>query len=111
MSLSYATAQAYKILFLQAGDKPQPKGWLARLESWLRPPFGVPTPPGQLVLNDLAWRACMYDPTTRFDNAGRVDAIQTARMEGKRELFLAILTYLNLDPNTLLQNEGEPDHE
>jgi hypothetical protein len=101
-------AEAYRIVFLQAGDKPA--GFWSRLWSWFRPPFGVPTSPGKAVLEDLAWRAHMYDPITRLDNNGRADPIQTARIEGKRELYLTIVKMLNLDPSQPL-DQGNPNHE
>jgi hypothetical protein len=106
MNWLFRRAQAYRIVFLQAGDKPA--GPWARFVSWLRPPFGVPTPPGQDVLADLAWRGNLFSPTTRYKNDGSIDPIASAKMEGKRELVLQILKYLHVDPLTLIDHSEEP---
>lgn len=104
MNWLFRRAQAYRIVFLQAGDKPAGRRW----RTFFRPPFGVPTPAGQEVLADLAWRGNLFSPTTRYKSDGSIDVIASAKMEGKRELVLQILKYLHIDPMTLIDQSEEP---
>ncbi len=53
------------------------------------------TPPGQLVLRDLA-RFCRVNESTYT-----ADARQSALLEGRREVFLRIMHHIKLPPDQL----------
>jgi hypothetical protein len=59
-------------------------------------PQGNLTTSARIVLADLKREASMFGPTTRYDNSGAVDPIATAIQEGKRQLLMHILEYVNL---------------
>jgi len=88
--------QAYRTCFLQAQEAP--KGWLQRL----RKQAGLPNQSGEIVLADLARFCRATKPTSVYLNDGSVDPIASARMDGRREVFLWINEYLHLDHKTLL---------
>lgn len=91
--------EAYRHCFLMAQDAP--KTWRDRLEAWLRP-SGKPTPHGEQVLADLARFCRATKPTSVYLEGGAVDPIASARMDGRREVWLWINEYLHLDHKTLL---------
>jgi len=54
-------------------------------------------PQSEIVLADLRRACCADRPTTVTDIAGRVDALATAKNEGRREIWLRIQQALYLD--------------
>lgn len=103
MNWQFRLAQAYRVIFLQAGDKPVPAGsWWQRLLAHARPVFGPATPPGAIVLADLAYFCCASRMTTQTTDGNAVDPIATARMEGRREVWLRINEALHLDDAVIL---------
>lgn len=88
--------QAYRMCFLQAQGAP--KGWLAKL----RKEVGLPTESGEIVLADLARFCRATKPTSVYLNDGSVDPVASARLDGRREVFLWINEYLHLDHKTLM---------
>lgn len=103
MNWQFRLAQAYRIVFLQAGDKPVPQGtWWQRLLAGARPVFGAPTPPGAVALADLATFCRANKPTSVYLDDGSVDPIASARMDGRREVWLRINEALHLDDAVVL---------
>jgi hypothetical protein len=93
----FTFAQSCRIVFLQAGDKVAPSGsWWRRLLAGARPVFGRPTPPGEVVLADLAAFCRIHKPSLEWSHDGAIDPIACARLEGRREVFLRINEALHL---------------
>lgn len=100
--------QAYRTCFLQAQDIP--KHWIDR---W-RKRLGIPTQSGEVVLADLARFCRATKPTSVYLDDGSVDPIASARLDGRREVFLWINEHLHLDHKTLLklmENEHDRDDD
>jgi hypothetical protein len=100
-------AQAYRVCFLQAGDKRPLEGFLARLRHWLSPLAGPPNPPGAIVLAHLARFCRANKPTSVYLDDGSVDPIASARMDGRREVWLLINEHLHLDDAVVLNLKEE----
>jgi hypothetical protein len=64
-------------------------------------------PPARIVLGELARFCRASKPTVEYDAKGRVDPLASARMDGRREVFLWIQEHLHLDDRTLLQLQHE----
>lgn len=90
-------AQAYRTCFLQAQDTP--KGWFNRFKKQV----GLPTQAGEIVLANLARFCRATKPTSVYLDDGSVDPIASARMDGRREVFLWINECLYLDHKTLIK--------
>jgi hypothetical protein len=73
-------------------------------------PDGTPNPAGRRVLAYLGEFCRANKPTAMFDHGGRMDALSSARMDGRREVFLLLTEYLYLTDQTLLALEKEQDH-
>ncbi len=103
--------EAYRIVFLQP-TRPEPvpvTRWQRLLHLFhVEHAVGIPTPPAELVLADLAWRCHAFDSTTCYGADGHIDTAATLKAEGRREVWLIIQNYLNVDPQPL-QNQETPE--
>lgn len=91
---------SYRAIFLQArGAEPAPAPWWA---FWRRPRGGVPTPPADVVLRDLAVYCYAQRPTLKVSQVDQhVDPLAMAFAEGRRDVYLHIMTMLNLTSDQL----------
>lgn len=96
MNALFRRVEAYRILFLQSDGK-------------VKPLFGPPKPAAEVVLAHLARFCRANKPTVMFDNSGAVDPLASARMDGRREVWLLIQEHLHIDNKTLLQLREDPD--
>lgn len=74
-------------------------------------PDGTPNPAGARVLAHLGRFCRASKPTVMFDGTGRVDALASARMDGRREVWLLIQEHLHLDDRVLLQLQQQEDED
>lgn len=88
--------EAYRITFLHSTDT-------------VKPLFGPPKPAAQMVLAHLARFCRANKPTSCYTATGAVDPIASARMDGRREVWLLIQEHLHLDDRLLLNLEEHTD--
>lgn len=109
MNWQWQLSQAYRVVFLQAGDKAVPSGsWWQRLLAGARPVLGHPTPPAEAILADLAYFCRANKPAIEWSHDGAIDPIASARLEGRREVFLRINEALHLPPEVILNLKEVP---
>ncbi len=75
----------------------------------VKPLFGDPKPASKIVLAHLARFCRAHKPTSCYTTFGAVDPIASARMDGRREVWLIITEHLNLDDRILMNLEESPD--
>lgn len=107
---------AFRAVFLQ----PDPPGartklgrFFLRLAEWAerKTKPSDPTPSAATVLAVLAAFCRANKPTSVYSHVrGQIDPLASARADGRREVWLLINEYLNLDDRTIL-NLKEPDND
>jgi len=103
--------QSYRALF--QAKAATSRRWFFRAGAAFRIVFlrenGEPQPAAEVVLAHLSRFCRATRPTVMFDGQGRVDALASARMDGRREVFLLIMEHLHLDDRTLLRLQQHED--
>src|SRR5688500_11426601 len=96
MNWLWRRAQAYRITFLQS-------------DGMVKPLFGPPKPAAYVVLAHLARFCRANKPTSCYLVTGAVDPIASARMDGRREVWLLIQEHLHLDDQVLMNLKEQTD--
>lgn len=103
--------QSYRAVF--QATPATARRWIFRAATAFRIAFlredGKPLPAAEVVLAHLARFCRASRPTVMFDGEGRVDALASARMDGRREVFLLIMEHLHLDDRTIFQLQQHED--
>jgi len=68
-------------------------------------------PDGNWVLRDLLHRAHVGEPSSAYDEVGRIDAGASAFRDGRRSLALEIARELNLSDAEILRQAKETNYE
>lgn len=96
MNWLFRRAQAYRMVFLHS-------------EGTVEPWIGEPKPAAKIVLAHLARFCRAHKPTTCFTAVGAVDPLASARMDGRREVWLIIQEHLHLDDRVLMNLQEQDD--
>jgi hypothetical protein len=104
---------AYRLSFFWLGRQPKLKWWQfwARFKRWRRGPNEL-SPHGEIVLSDLS-RFCRARSSTAAVSpvSRQIDPLAMAMAEGRREVWLRIQQYLNMDERVILKlRDAEADN-